>query len=155
MVMPKSLAVLVVALLAFGCAEPEIPPPQSSTASSPPAPSDPFGRMPRHPPEVVRLMNLMPSLPAEGTLDDFLHHLGLQANWTGGSICGGGGAVMTWDIAPGYRFSLAISMPRTENGRSVASLSEASIAAQGKPGFPADHYHTIYPYRNWTGMVAK
>src|SRR5262245_59467608 len=101
--MPKRLAILVVGLLAAGCSKPEAPPPESG-AADPPAqlPPDPFGPVPRHPPEVVRLMNLFPGIPAGGTFNDTVAYLGLSTkDWkeeAGGSeeVCA------SWPISPGY-----------------------------------------------------
>lgn len=147
--MPKRLAIPVALLLASGCNEPEAPPPDSADAGPPAAqlPPDPFGPNPRHPPEVVRLMNLLPGIPAAGSREDILRHLGLppcQSGSASGTHCH-----MLWPIAPGYRLCLAyLPVP-------PFVFLEASISAQGKPGRPADEYCTIYPYRNRDGMVAK
>src|SRR5262245_41293792 len=114
--MPKRLAILIVAVLTAGCSEPEAPPPESGAADPPVAqlPPDPFGPVPRHPPEVVRLMKLMPGIPADGSEQDILHYLGLRAEDVKYGNFSGVRCELIWDIAPGYRFF--ISFPPLPSG---------------------------------------
>jgi hypothetical protein len=148
--MPKRFAILVVALVAAGCNEPDAPPPESG-AADPPAqlPPDPFGPNPRHPAEVVRLMKLLPGIPAGGSPEDIYRYLGLRVEDVKDGESSGLGFTAIWHIATNYRFVLGFSRP---HGDPV--FSEASIQALN-PGGGSHDYWILYPYRHRSGMVAK
>jgi hypothetical protein len=148
--MPKRLAILVGALAAFGCNEPDAPPPESG-AADPPAqlPPDPFGPSPRHPPEVVRLMNLLPGIPADGSFEDIIRYLGRQAENVRSGFCAGGYEDFWWDLGPGYRFYLSFSRPGPE-----LVFAEAGVQVRW-PGGGVRDYRYLYPVRSREGMIAK
>lgn len=159
--MPKRLGILVVtsifvvALLAGGSKEPQAPSPETVTQESddadlpaPELPPDPFGPDPRHPPEVTRLLNLFPAIPADGTLEDTVAFLGLSTKDMRGDL--GEGVDAIWTIAPGY--SLQLWLERDKPGYRFDS---AVFMAQGKPGRPADEWNIVYPWRRGNRMVTS
>jgi hypothetical protein len=113
--------------------------------------ASPHGVNARHPPEVARIMQLLPEIPANATLDEIIALLGLPRDWDGGSVSSTH-CCMYWEVAPGYRFELAFD-PVPRDAKVHLEFREAGFAARNRPGFAAQEYHTVYPYRTWKGMV--
>jgi hypothetical protein len=148
--MPKRLAILAV-VLAAGCNEPDAPPPESGANDPPPQlPPDPFGPVPRHPPEVTRLLNLFPGIPAGGTLNDTVAYLGLSMKDRDRGDGNADGVNVGWPIPPGYR--LWLYFDRTRPG---FAFTTAEFLALGKPGCPADEWNIVYPWRRGNRMVTS
>ena len=104
----------------------------------------------KHPAEVARIIKLLPDMPTSASPDDIEAMLMLPKP-DFGSI-GGRHCEIYWNIAPRYRFVLSFD-PVWKERQLTLEFRSASIAAQGKPGFPLHEYHTVYPYRTWKGMV--
>lgn len=153
--MMARFAVVAAALVACGFTDSPGSPPESGLADAQPAHTrpDPFGTPPRHPPEVVRLMKLLPDIPADGDPEDIVRFLGLPENPTSGDSSFTHHN-MGWDVAPGYCFYLSFSpwFGREHNDRRGLEFVEAGFTALGKPGYPPDSFQTVYPYRTWRGM---
>jgi hypothetical protein len=110
---------------------------------------NPHGRNAKHPEEVVRIMKLLCEIPADASEAKIIAFLGLPEKATFG-FGDEHGTTMYWDVAPGYRFRLHIFW-----GFGKPKLSLAEFAATGKPGFPPEEYHTLYPYRSGTKMIEE
>jgi hypothetical protein len=108
----------------------------------------------RHPAEVARIMALLPKIDATATYEKIIAQLGLPKDWDGGSVSSTHCTMVWRKLAPGYKFALNFD-PVFKDGKIVLVFTEASFSAQNKPGFPADEYHTVYPYRSHKGMVNK
>ena len=119
-----------------------------------PAPTGPHAKDATHPTEVTRLMKLLPDIPVDGSLEEILAVLGLQDDWTGGGVSSTR-CDMVWQIAPGYQFELSFDPVHGKDGSLTLVFVGAGFAAQNKPGFPPDEYHTVYPYRMREGMVSR
>src|SRR5262249_32711841 len=116
------------------------------------AATGPHGPIPRHPPEVARIMKLLPEIPASASHDEIIAFLGLPEEWDGGSfdvhLC-----TMVWEhIAPGYKFVLCFH-PEPRGGKLTLLFVEASFSAQSMLCCSPDGRGTVYPYRTWKGMV--
>jgi hypothetical protein len=98
-------------------------------------------------------MKLLPAIPAAASLDEIITLLGLPKDWSGGSVSSTH-CCMYWEVAPRYRFELSFD-PVPRDGKLTVEFQEAGFAAQQKPGFAPDEYHTVYPYRTWKGMVTR
>jgi hypothetical protein len=152
------LTILVAALVASGCTDSPAPPPESGGVDpqQAQAPPDPFGTPPRHPPEVARLLKLLPDIPADGSPADVVRFLGLPDKptyWEASTTH----YDMTWDVAPGYTFFLGFSpwFSPDPNDQRALEFASAGFSACGKPGFPPDSFQTVYPYRTDRGMVTE
>ena len=108
----------------------------------------------RHPLVVMRIMGLLPQIPADGSYDQIITLLGLPPKWDGGTASSTHFKIVWRNLAPGYRFALNFS-PVLKDGKQILVFAEASFSAHKKPGFPPDQYHTVYPFRSWKGMVSK
>ncbi len=114
----------------------------------------PHAKEATHPAEVARLMKRLPDIPVDGSLEEILAVLGLEDDWTGGGVSSTH-CDMVWQIAPGYKLGLSFDPVPGKDASPRLVFVEAGFSAQNKPGFPADEYHTIYPYRTRKGMVSK
>ena len=96
------------------------------------------------------MISQLSEIPRVAKLDSILQLLELSKDWDGGSVSSTH-CVMVWDVAPGYRFELSINpTPRDDDNIEVF---EAGFAAQNKPGFPLDEFHTVYPCLTTNGIA--
>ena len=108
----------------------------------------------KHPAEAARIMKLLPKIPASASADEIIKFLGLPNDFNEGHA-GNMGFDMVWSkIALGYQFTLSFS-PARKDGKITMVFAEAAFSALGAPGFPADDYYTVYPYRSAKGMIYK
>jgi hypothetical protein len=108
----------------------------------------------KHPPEVARIMKLLPQIDASASSGKIIAFLDLPKDWDGGSVSTTHCTMVWKKLAPGYHFALNFD-PVFRDGKIVLVFTEASFSAQKKPGFPADEHHTVFPYRSHKGMVNK
>src|SRR5262249_44308555 len=109
--MVARFTVVAAAVVACGFTDSPGPPPESGLADPQPAraPPAPWGPPPRHPPEVVRLMKLLPDIPADGDPEDIVRFLGLPEDPSSGDSSFTHHN-MGWNVAPGYVFYLSFSI---------------------------------------------
>jgi hypothetical protein len=153
--MVTRFTVVAAAVVTCGFTDSPGPPPESGIADAQQAqaPPDLFGTPPRHPPEVARLMKLLPDIPADGSPEDIVRFLGLpeEPTFAESSFTH---HTMSWDTAPGYAFCLSFSpcFGPDPNDRRGLEFNSAGFSACGKPGYPPDTFEPVYPYRTWRGM---
>jgi hypothetical protein len=108
----------------------------------------------KHPPEVARIMKLLPQIQADASYDKIIAMLGLPKDWDDGSVSATHCTMVWKNLAPGYHFAVNFD-PVPKGDKIVLVFTDASFSAQKKPGFPADEYHTVFPYRSRQGTVQK
>jgi hypothetical protein len=121
--------------------------PAAIVAANPHAPNA------EHPRAVARIMKRLPRIRGTASPGEIIRMLGLPKDWDGGSVSSTE-CSMYWKVAPGYRFELSFD-PVPRDGKLNLEFRGAGFAAQKKPGFAPQEYHTVYPYRTWKGMVNK
>jgi hypothetical protein len=96
-------------------------------------------------------MRLLPEIPTGAPRDQVLEMLGVKGQPVAGkpshNTC-----IETWDISPGYRFGL-VTVLTERDGKEGFWFRSAGVSAQGKPGYPPDEYHMIYPMRYFNEMI--
>jgi hypothetical protein len=124
-------------------------------SASPPVAAQwqPHAARPIHPPEVLRIMTLLPQISNRASVDEIIAQLGLPKKWDGGAVSATE-CTMVWNLTGGYKFSLSFD-PIPKKGKLTLEFREASFSAPNKPGFPTDEHHTVFPYRSWQGMRYK
>jgi len=105
---------------------------------------------PVHPPEVLRILELLPSVPENASPAEVMETLALPTKPSGG-LGYGIHYELWWDISPGYTFSFSYAHGRRQGGGSEFELLEAGISRKGPDG----EWRTVYPLRRREGMVSE
>jgi hypothetical protein len=110
----------------------------------------------RHPPEVVRILKLLPTLPENATAQEVQALLPPHAQLVGRSVhvsCCYPQIYEAWEIAPGYQFHLFSGVDIAEHPP-TARMYQAGFSGPPPPVvFWSGEGFWIYPYRNHKGMV--